>query len=239
MQGRVRVSDIRAGVVFVPFHYGDWDREDGEGPRAANELTRTTWDPVSKQPQFKVAAVRVRKLRQGDGSAAPAPKITAIGTGRRGRLTCTSPITSRSCIDHRQSWAMPSGRWRTVTPRSTTSTRSARSSRRSATATPSSSRPFAERYGEDATGEPDRLHREIFGGPREGPLGLLRDLHDLYLMASECDIAWTLVGQAAQGVRDRELLAVVRACEGETATQIKWARSRMKEAAPQALVVAS
>ena len=65
------------GVVFVPFHYGDWDREDGEGPRAANELTRTSWDPVSKQPQFKVAAVRVRKLRQGDGSAAPAPKITA------------------------------------------------------------------------------------------------------------------------------------------------------------------
>lgn len=100
-------------------------------------------------------------------------------------------------------------------------------------------RPFAERYGEDATGEPGRLHREIFGGPREGPLGLLRDLHDLYLMASECDIAWTLVGQAAQGVRDRELLAVVRACEGETATQITWARSRMKEAAPQALVVAS
>ena len=64
MQGRVRVSDIREGVVFVPFHYGDWDREDGEGPRAANELTRTSWDPVSKQPQFKVAAVRVRKLRE-------------------------------------------------------------------------------------------------------------------------------------------------------------------------------
>lgn len=98
--------------------------------------------------------------------------------------------------------------------------------------------PFAERYGEDAPDEPDRLHSELFRGPRSGGLGLLRDLHDLYLMATECDMAWTLVGQAAQGARDRELLAVVARCEGETATQLKWLRTRMKEAAPQALVVA-
>jgi hypothetical protein len=32
-------------------------------------------------------------------------------------------------------------------------------------------KPFAERYGEDADGGPERLHGEIFGGPREGPLG--------------------------------------------------------------------
>jgi hypothetical protein len=98
--------------------------------------------------------------------------------------------------------------------------------------------PFAERYGEDAPDEPDRLHSELFRGPRSGGLALLRDLHDLYLMATECDMAWTLVGQAAQGARDRELLAVVTRCEGETATQLKWLRTRMKEAAPQALVVA-
>ena len=98
--------------------------------------------------------------------------------------------------------------------------------------------PFADRYGEAAPDEPDRLHSELFRGPRDGPLGLLRDLQDLYLMAAECDIAWTLVGQAAQGARDRELFGVVTTCEGETAIQLKWLRSRMKEAAPQALVVA-
>ena len=98
--------------------------------------------------------------------------------------------------------------------------------------------PFARRYGEDAPDQPDRLHSELFKGPRSGGLGLLRDLHDLYLMATECDIAWTLVGQAAQGARDRELLAVVQGCEGETAIQLKWLQTRMKEAAPQALVVA-
>jgi hypothetical protein len=46
------------------------------------------------------------------------------------------------------------------------------------------------------------------------------------------------VGQAAQGARDRALLEVVPGCEGETAVQLAWLRSRMKQAAPQALVVA-
>jgi hypothetical protein len=98
--------------------------------------------------------------------------------------------------------------------------------------------PFARRYGEDAPDEPDRLHSELFQGPRSGGLGLLRDLHDLYLMASECDMAWTLVGQAAQAIRDVELFEVVQRCEGETAAQLQWMKSRLKEAAPQALVVA-
>ena len=99
--------------------------------------------------------------------------------------------------------------------------------------------PFAERYGEEADDEPDRLHSDLFRGARRGPLALLRDLHDLYLMAAECDICWTLVGQAAQGARDDDLLEVVNGCEGETATQLKWLRTRMKNAAPQVLVVVS
>jgi anaerobic selenocysteine-containing dehydrogenase len=65
IEAPVRITGIREGVVFVPFHYGYWDREGagpGEGPgRAANELTITSWDPVSKQPLFKVGAVRVTK----------------------------------------------------------------------------------------------------------------------------------------------------------------------------------
>jgi hypothetical protein len=98
--------------------------------------------------------------------------------------------------------------------------------------------PFVRRYAEDAPDEPERLHSELFRGTRTGGIGLLRDLHDLYLMAVECDICWTIVGQAAQGARDEQLLAVVRRCEGETAIQLKWLRTRMKQAAPQALVVA-
>jgi hypothetical protein len=98
--------------------------------------------------------------------------------------------------------------------------------------------PFVDRYGEDAPSEPDRLHSELFRGTRTGGLGLLRDLQDLYLMATECDITWTMLGQAAQGARDTDLVEVVEACDGETATQLKWLKTRMKQAAPQALVVA-
>jgi hypothetical protein len=99
--------------------------------------------------------------------------------------------------------------------------------------------PFARRYGEEAEDEPERLHSELFRGTRSGGLGLLRDLHDLYLMACECDMAWKLVGQAAQGARDADLLQVVQSCESETAMTLKWLTTRMKQAAPQALVVSS
>ena len=41
------------------------------------------------------------------------------------------------------------------------------------------------------------------------------------------------------GAQVTELLATVQACEGETATQLLWLATRMKQAAPQVLVVAS
>ena len=96
----------------------------------------------------------------------------------------------------------------------------------------------ADRYADAASDEPDALHSDIFRGPRSGGLGLLRDLQDLYVMAAEVDVVWTLVGQAAQGARDEALFGVVTACEAETAIQLKWLRTRLKQAAPQALVVA-
>jgi hypothetical protein len=99
-------------------------------------------------------------------------------------------------------------------------------------------RPFTVRYSEDAPDEPERLHSQLFHGTRSGGLGLLRDLQDLYLMAAECDICWTLVGQAAQGLRDNELWQVVDQGAAETQIQLAWLRGRMKQAAPQALVVA-
>ena len=99
--------------------------------------------------------------------------------------------------------------------------------------------PFVERYGEEKPEEPERLYHELFDETRSGSLGLLRDMQDLYLMARACDISWTMIGQAAQGLRDRELLEVVNSCEMETYNQMKWIRTKMKVAAPQTLIVAS
>ena len=73
IEAPARISHVRDGVVFAPWHYGDTS---GPDDTAANELTLTGWDPVSKQPEFKVAAVSVERLRAGDGPA-PAPTNTA------------------------------------------------------------------------------------------------------------------------------------------------------------------
>lgn len=98
---------------------------------------------------------------------------------------------------------------------------------------------FVDSYGEEKPEEPQNLYHQFFDQTRSGSLGLLRDIHDLYLMASACDMSWTMIRQAAQGLRDRELLEVVNSCEVETSNQLKWIRTRMKVAAPQTLIVAS
>jgi anaerobic selenocysteine-containing dehydrogenase len=80
LQAKARITGIRKGVVFVPFHYGYWDTDGGHEPdgagRAANELTITDWDACSKQPIFKTAAASVKRIAAADGPA-PAPATTA------------------------------------------------------------------------------------------------------------------------------------------------------------------
>lgn len=50
----VNISDRPArGVVFIPFHYRE---------AAANVLTNTALDPVSKIPELKACAVRIERI---------------------------------------------------------------------------------------------------------------------------------------------------------------------------------
>lgn len=88
---RARLCALKPGLVFLPFHYGYWDlgRADpsGDDGRAANELTLTGWDPVSKQPLYKLAAVQVSRVSDGDR---PAPAPT---TGAAAPVDDTVPAT--------------------------------------------------------------------------------------------------------------------------------------------------
>ncbi|GAA3836766.1 hypothetical protein [Nocardioides panacisoli] len=98
--------------------------------------------------------------------------------------------------------------------------------------------PVIDRYGEDeSVSEPERLHADGLAEVRSGPVGLLRDLQDLYVLASLVQTTWTVVAQGAQGLRDRELLAVATSSNAETSRQLSWLNTRMKAAAPQALIV--
>jgi hypothetical protein len=98
--------------------------------------------------------------------------------------------------------------------------------------------PVIDRYGERPDDEPERLHAVALSETRSGPLGLIRDLQDLYLVASLVDMTWMMVKQAALGLRDDELTRVVAQCDGQTKVQLAWLTTRMKQAAPQALIVA-
>lgn len=95
--------------------------------------------------------------------------------------------------------------------------------------------PIVGRYGERRETEPHRLAVER---ARPGALGLLRDLQDLYLLATDVEVGWSLVGQAAKALRDEELIAVVDTSANETETQRQWLSTRIKTSAPQALLIA-
>lgn len=102
--------------------------------------------------------------------------------------------------------------------------------------------PIVARYQQQTdaeTEEPDPFHPEAITEVRSGPVGLLRDLQGLYLLATLVQTSWTVVFQGAQGARDRELMDLAEQCSGETSRQLSWLNTHLKVAAPQALLVAS
>lgn len=77
LRGAVRVyaklsESIKKGVVFLPMH---WGKIQGRDLNRANNITHALLDPVSKQPDFKYAAVEVCKYKK------PRQKILIIGAG--------------------------------------------------------------------------------------------------------------------------------------------------------------
>jgi hypothetical protein len=75
-----------------------------------------------------------------------------------------------------------------------------------------------------------------FAGHRSEPGWLLLvDLRRLYAAAHEVDLCWIMLGQVAQALRDRELVSQVDALHRQLLTQIKWIKTKVKEATPQAI----
>jgi hypothetical protein len=101
-------------------------------------------------------------------------------------------------------------------------------------------RPHLERYGErpgsaEVLALENGLEPAAHGTAPE--LALLHDLQRLYLLAEEVLIDATMVKQAAMATRDAELLAAVTASMSETEVQVKWLKTKIKTAAPQALTI--
>jgi hypothetical protein len=100
--------------------------------------------------------------------------------------------------------------------------------------------PFRAQYEADAekAKEPERLSQSLFKSPRKGSLALLRDLHDLWLINKEIEISWMVLLQASRALRDIQLESLCTNLQAETKRQGDWLLTRIKQAAPQTLVVA-
>ena len=99
--------------------------------------------------------------------------------------------------------------------------------------------PLGERYDKTKASEPEALHQALFHGPRSGGLGLVRDLHDLWLLTQEVKLAYEVLTQAALALRDREMESILGRVSAQTRRQADWIRTRIDHAAAQSLTVPS
>jgi anaerobic selenocysteine-containing dehydrogenase len=252
VRGPARVGDIEPGHVFIPFHYGYWDAEDDEFRRAANELTITGWDPVSKQPHFKYAAVRVRKvgsaLRDLGGQVAdaaakvvgrtkeaadkllagthPAPRShvpDAIGQFRSGLAAFAQACRSLKDIHFEELEYV--GGWETLA--------------RWCDELSAQFEPFAVKYGEQPDEEPERLRVALFPAARPGGVGLLRDLQSLEVLAAQVEGSANVLFQTAQGLRDEVFVDGSLHAQEQLRRALAWIQNHVKHKAPHALLVPS
>ena len=98
-------------------------------------------------------------------------------------------------------------------------------------------KPFIAAYHKDRSKDPDGSVKNLFDGPRSGGLGLLRDLHDLWLAANEVHLDYEAVKQAAKALHDQPLAETCERHLNQTDRQLAWLRARIDQASPQTLVV--
>ncbi|HZR46092.1 MAG TPA: molybdopterin dinucleotide binding domain-containing protein, partial [Candidatus Manganitrophaceae bacterium] len=246
-----RITGIHPGHLFIPFHYGYWDHPGR--PRAANELTLTEWDPVSKQPHYKYAAAQIRKIEKPGGAeeGTLSDKVAAgIKESAKAIKDALTPALTR-----KDSEGIHVGNYLGLLHRSEEELAKALAKvaehhidepdihaecklfaswcYRHVEALA----PLVRRYSEKKSAEPENLQKALFHGPRTGGIGLLRDLHDLWLLAQEVQLCWTVLLQAGRALHDKELKSACKESGQETERQIVWLTTRIKQAAAQSLAV--
>jgi hypothetical protein len=97
--------------------------------------------------------------------------------------------------------------------------------------------PITERFGLLRSLSANALRKALFGRRRAGTLGLLRDLQDLYLLATQTRSCWTVLRQAARALHDGELERTAEYCGGETMRALAWLDTKIHQTTPQAVTV--
>jgi hypothetical protein len=105
---------------------------------------------------------------------------------------------------------------------------------------------IAKGYGVDLDPEPEDDHSltarlrqrgaELLARRHDASLMLLRDLREIHCKAAGVMLDWQVLGQAAQALRDQELLDLTQRCQKQTERQMRWANGSLKENAAQIMV---
>jgi ferredoxin-nitrate reductase len=245
--------------VFLPFHFGYWDNP-GRA-RAANELTLYEWDAVSKQPHFKYAAVKLKKVSR---PSLAQPKSVELHPAQHGLFTVgdlaerTSELAGgviaaieKKIKPERSHIADYVGLLDESEKRLVKAFQQVRSTHPDepdigplcklfgewSAEAEATLQPFVERYGERQQGEPKRLDKALLVKRKQGGFDMLRDLHDLWLLVSESMMSLNVLEQAARALRDPELLEALKKMQDRNQRQQTWLKTRISQAAPQTLVV--
>jgi anaerobic selenocysteine-containing dehydrogenase len=259
IEAQAVIGDIEAGHVFIPFHFGYWDTP--ERARAANELTLFEWDPVSKQPHFKYAAVNLKKVSRPSlpqpetvklhpEDQAPSSVAQLAEQTEELASTVISGIAKKLKPEraHLADYVglLDESEKRLVKGFDQVRNRHADEpdvetlcklfSNWSKQAE-SMLKPFIEKYGERQGGEPKRLDKALLVKRKRGGFDMLRDFHDLWLLVNESMMSLCVLEQAARSLRDKRLLDVLKKMQDRNERQLVWLKTRISQAAPQVLVV--
>jgi hypothetical protein len=93
-------------------------------------------------------------------------------------------------------------------------------------------------FGSDSNDKPEDVSDVLFSKPHIGGFGLLQDLHGLSLLVHEAQMCWTILSQGAKSLRNSEMESMCTQCGGDLKKETMWLTTKIKSAAPQALVVA-
>jgi formylmethanofuran dehydrogenase subunit D len=246
--GAARIGEIPKGQVFVPFHYGDWG-SDGRHHRAANELTLTDWDPLSKQPHFKFAAVRVRKAKgilTGLTDRIAETAEVAVERGKEIAHTVSSAMhTPRTHLGDKLGHLSTGLEELGAAARELIAVHTDESElvngfttlARVADQARERLMPIADKYEAPRTTEPSALRKAVFPTSRPGAYGALKDLHALALLAADAYGTNTMVSQAAQAERDPEFMSICGFIDEQLRRQQAWLHTQILHRAPHTLTV--
>ncbi len=248
LEAPARITDIEAGQVFIPFHYGYWDEP--ERAQAANELTLFVWDPVSKQPTAKSAAVKLEratmpipppesmeavKTRQGLLAAGTAAARKAASAAPRRHVGDAIGLLRANEGQLAQAFGQAASNHPDLPELGSQCALFAGWSRGMSAALG----PYAERYGKQQAGDPDGLAKPVKRRAASTGFNQLRDLQALLVLASESRSSLMVLRQAASAMRDEGFLAALEDMAAKDRQRQQWLETQILQAAAQALVVPS